>query len=177
MMRRAPLSAAVVALALLASGCGGGGGTTTSTGQSASKQSSGGSSTTGKANQQRTSDNGSAEQRSSAYNQNLLPFGTDPLSDEQITALIENGEIPLPVRVRKAGVLSAFGQAQPELSIIKVARAAPVTASGPGIFTLRLRLTPQARKILNNGDSLLMYLAIKFSRSRTMQQLTVPLKP
>ncbi len=167
MMRRAPLSAAVVALALLASGCGGGGGTTTSTGQSASKQSSGGSSTDGKAN----------EQRSSAYNQYLLPFGTDPLSDEQISTLVENGEIPLPVRVRKAGVLSAFGQAQPGLSIIKVARAAPVTATGPGIFALRLRLTPQARKILNNGDSLLMYLAIKFSRSRTMQQLTVPLKP
>ncbi len=109
------------------------------------------------------------------YEQNLLPFHAAPPSPAQRRDLVKSGETRIPVRLKKPGTVSAFGQAQLGLSIVRVANATPVESAGPGTATLDLRLTARARMLLANGRPMLMYVAIKFSGSRTRQQLTVPL--
>ena len=115
-----------------------------------------------------------------AYAQTLLPFHAAPLSLAQVDALTKHGAVQFGVYVKRKpgpGTLSASGQAQLGLSIVKVAKASPVSAPAAGTATLTLRLTPPARRFLAKGHSMTMYLAIRFSRSRTAQQLVVPLKP
>lgn len=155
--------------ALVFAGCGGGGGRATTASTSS------GASTATPAQARRAESAGQSPSGAPAYNQNLLSFRAAPLSAAQRSDLQRRGITSLSVRVKKPGTLSASGQAQPGLSILKVARAAPVTATAPGTATLTLRLTPAARGILARGHRLLMYLAIRYSRSRTMQQFVVPL--
>lgn len=161
-------AARVIPLCALAlAGCGGsGGGDSTSTTAT---------STASPAQVRRAEAAGQNPSGAPAYNQNLLPFRTAPLSAAQRAELARRGEVKVRVRVAKPGVLSASGQAQLGLSIVKVARAAPVSASAPGAVALHLRLTPRARGVLARGHPLSVYLAIHFSRSRTMQQLVVAL--
>lgn len=77
--------------------------------------------------------------------------------------------------MKKPGTLSAFGQAQLGLSIVRVANAAPVEVTSRRTAALQLRLTPPARQYLVKDRSMLMYVAIELSGSRIRQQLTVPL--
>jgi hypothetical protein len=108
------------------------------------------------------------------YEQHLLPFHAAPLDATQRRQLTSSGETEIPINLKKPGSLSAFGQAQLGLSIVRVANAAPIE-SDAGTADLELRLTARARRLLARGGSMLMYVAIRFSGSRIRQQLTVPL--
>jgi hypothetical protein len=163
-MNRSPILALFALAALALAGCGGGAGKTTTT------------TTAARRGGERRDSSRQAQPPSSSlpYEQHLLPFHAAPLDAAQRRQLASTGETEIPVRLKKPGSLSAFGQAQLGLSIVRVANAAPVE-SGGGTANLDLRLTPRARRFLAKGHSMLMYVAIRFSGSRIRQQLTVPL--
>ena len=108
------------------------------------------------------------------YQQRVLPFHAQSLSPTQRRKLVDDGETEIRVHLKKPGTLSALGQAELGLSVVRVANAAPVE-SAADTGTLNLRLTDRARQLLGKGHSILMYVAIRFSGSRIRQQLTVPL--
>ena len=92
--------------------------------------------------------------------------------------LSKTGAVTIPVALGGPGRLTAFGQAElPHAGIVKVAHAAPVTAPGRGVVHLDLRLTSRARHYLAAGHSLVMYVAIYFSKTGEGQNIPVPLRP
>lgn len=109
------------------------------------------------------------------YNQTRLPFGAAPLSARQRNQLLSRGKTLVSVRTPARGTVSAVGQAQDGLSVVKVARAAPVRSRDAGVVRLEVRLTGVGRGLIRQGDLESMYLAIRFSGSATQQQLLVPL--
>ncbi len=160
---KASAPALALALALLVAGCGGGGGSHSSTGASRTRS--------------KTQSKTPSQATSTDYAEAHLSFGAAPLSVAQRSTLVKSGKLAIRVRVSRAGKVSGFGQAQINGTILKVAHATPVTARRAGTVDLTLHLTPATRKVLAHGHSVLMYVAVSFSGSRTLQRLTVPLRP
>lgn len=175
------LSAWLVAFALAGAvlvGCGGSG----SSGSSAASGSAAAGSSTGTSQGSDSSLSAAQKEAQSQapppdYAETHLSFGAAPLGASQRSTLAKTGVTTIPVKVPKAGTVSGFGQAEIDGAIVKAAKATPVTASGASTVDLHLRLTPVTRKALAHGRPVLMYVAIDFSGSRTLQRLTVPLQP
>jgi hypothetical protein len=120
----------------------------------------------------------SAALAAQAYTPPRRRFAAAPIGAAAVSQLARTGSIRVPVAVGGPGRVSAFGQAQiPQHGILHVAEAAPRTAGRAGTVTLTLRLTPLARAQLAAHRSILMYLAISFSKGEVIQRMPVRLKP
>jgi hypothetical protein len=104
-------------------------------------------------------------------------FSAASITAGQRSQLVRSGQVTVPVQVAGSGTVSAFGQAEIDGSIVRTANAAPQATSGAGTVDLTLRLTSAAQKVLASGGSFLMYVAVRYSGSRTAQQFTLPLGP
>ncbi len=179
-MRIAAFIAAVALAGAILLGCGGsGGGQVSSSGTGAT----GGAASGAKGGSKRGAAAEAAKAARSAETgpyagTRRLPFDAITPSASQRAHLARTGQVAIPVHVRGAGTVSAFGQAEFEGTIRKVAHAATVQASGPGTVQLKLRLTPAARRYLakGSGHSILMYVGVFFSKSRSAERLVVPLQ-
>lgn len=169
-----PAARLVIAVLLIAAlalpGCGGSGGGSSSTAGSTATGPTGAA--------RRRAEAARAAENAPYAGTRRLPFAATPLSAAQRSRLAKTGRVTLPVHVDSAGRVSAFGQAELEGTIRKIAHAAPVRASGAGTVDLKLRLTPLAHRYLAGGAgrSVLMYVGIFFSKSRSAQRLAVPLE-
>lgn len=178
----APWLVALTLAGAVLAGCGGGGsggssGSTAAAGTSATGSAAGASQGSGSSASSSAQSSAQDQAPPPDYSATHLSFGAAPVNASQRASLVTSGKTTIPVKVPAAGTVSGFGQAQIDGAIVKAAKATPVTASGAGTVDLDLRLTPVTRKALAHGRSVLMYVAVDFSGSRTLQRLTVPLKP
>lgn len=105
-------------------------------------------------------------------------FAAAPITHRAVSQLEQRGSIVIPVAVGGPGKVTAFGQAEiPGKGIIHVAEAAPKTVSRAGVVKLTFTLLPVARQQLAAGRSILMYVAVGFSKGEVFQRIPVRLRP
>lgn len=105
-------------------------------------------------------------------------FAAAPITRKAVSQLERRGSIVIPVAVGGPGKVTAFGQAEiPGKGIVHVAEAAPKTVASAGVVKLRFTLLPVARQQLAAGRSILMYVAVGFSRGDVFQRIPVRLRP
>jgi len=105
-------------------------------------------------------------------------FAAAPITRKAVSRLEQRGSIVIPVAVGGPGKVTAFGQAEiPGKGIVHVAEAAPRTVARAGVVKLTFTLLPVARQQLAAGRSVLMYVAVGFSKGDAFQRIPVRLRP
>lgn len=186
-----PLLLALVALpAGLLAGCGGGsiggkttGATTTATTASTTATTSTTTTTAKRSATTATTPTTPAQAATAAMNAETTTrpkhrFAAAPITHKAVSQLERRGSIVIPVAVGGPGKVTAFGQAEiPGKGIVHVAEAAPKTVARAGLVKLTFTLLPVARAQLAAGRSILMYVAVGFSKGEVFQRIPVRLRP